>query len=95
LLAAVGTIYIYRQNGGAGGQHFLQRYFAVGWVVALRWLAIIVVAAVAFFVMLEVVGISTDSTSWYEFVFLAAAETVIYWRIGHHVRDIAHRTPAA
>ena len=26
LLAVVGTIYIYRQNGGAGGQHFLQRY---------------------------------------------------------------------
>ena len=49
LLAAVGTIYIYRQNGGAGGQHFLQRYFAVGWVVVVRWFVVLILVAVAFY----------------------------------------------
>lgn len=49
LLAAVGTVYIYRQNGGAAGQHFLQRYFAVGWVVFIRWLAVLILVAVPFY----------------------------------------------
>ena len=41
-LAVVGTIYIYRQNGGADGQYFLQRYFAISWVVTLRLLMIFI-----------------------------------------------------
>ncbi|MBI2929570.1 MAG: hypothetical protein HYY24_28230 [Verrucomicrobia bacterium] len=95
LLAVIGTIYIYHQNGGAKGQHFLQRYFAIGWVVAIRWLVIIVLAAFAFVGVLEFVGVLNDSTSWYEFLFLAVAETVIYWRIGYHIRDLARKTTMA
>ena len=94
LLAVVGTIYIYRQNGGASGQHFLQRYFAVGWVVAIRWLVVFILAAVVFYATLAAVGADTESTHWYDFLFLAVVEAVIYWRIGHHVRDLAQRTTA-
>jgi hypothetical protein len=92
LLAVVGSIYIYRQNGGANGQHFLQRYFAVGWVVTLRWLVVIILAAIAFYAVLAAVGADTESTHWYDFLFFAAAEAVLYWRIGHHVSDLATRT---
>jgi hypothetical protein len=94
LLAVVGSIYIYRQNGGPGGQHFLQRYFAVGWVVSLRWLVVFIGASVAFYGTLAAVGADTDNTHWYDFLFFAVAEAVIYWRIGHHVRDLASRTAA-
>ena len=95
LLAAVGTIYIYRQNGGAGGQHFLQRYFAVGWVVVVRWFVVLILVAVAFYGTLAAVGADTESTHWYDFLFLAVVEAVIYWRIGHHVRDLTQRATAA
>ena len=94
-LAVVATIYIYRQNGGAGGQHFLQRYFAIGWVVAIRWLVVFILATVAFYGTLAAVGADTESTHWYDFLFLAVVEAVIYWRIGYHVRDLAQRTTAA
>ena len=94
LLAVVGSIYIYRQNGGPSGQHFLQRYFAVGWVVALRWLVVFIGACVAFYGTLAAVGADIDNTHWYDFLFLAVVETVIYWRTGHHVRDLASRTAA-
>ncbi len=92
MLAVVGTIYIYRQNGGAGGQHFLQRYFAVGWVVAIRWLVVIMLALAAFYVALAVLGVEKEHTEWYDFLFFAIAEAVVYWRIGHHVGDLAQRT---
>jgi hypothetical protein len=92
-LAVVATIYIYRQNGGADGQHFLQRYFAIGWVVGIRWLVILVLATIAFIATLTALGVETEST-WYDFMFRAIAEAVVYWRIGHHVRDLANRTRA-
>jgi hypothetical protein len=91
LLAVVGTIYIYRQNCGAGGQHFLQRYIVVGWVVGIRWLVFLIPAAFAFYATLATVGIDLESTHWYNFLFLAVAEAVTYWRIGHHVKDLAQR----
>src|SRR4029450_13758644 len=56
-LAVVATIYIYRQNGGADGQHFLQRYFAIGWVVGIRWLVILVLATIAFIGTLTALGV--------------------------------------
>ena len=94
LLGVMGTLYIYRRNGGAAGQHFLQRYFAVGWVVSLRWLVVIVLVAVGFFATLAALEIEAETTTWYVFLFVAVAEVVVYWRIGHHVGDLASRTKA-
>ena len=91
-MAVLGTIYIYRQNGGAEGQHFLQRYLAIGWVVGIRWLVIIALAMVEFIALLTALGADIGDTTWYEFLFVALAEAVVYWRIGYHVRDLAERT---
>jgi hypothetical protein len=92
LLAAAGTIYIYRKNGVAGGQNFLQRYLAVSWVVTIRWVVIFAVAAIAFYATLEAMGLPTETTHWYDFLFVAVAEVVVYWRIGFHIGDLAERT---
>jgi hypothetical protein len=95
LLAALGIIYIYRQNGGGEGQHFLQRYFAVGWVVSIRWFAILLPAFFVFRGTLAAVGADRTNSHWYDFLFIAVFEAAIYWRIGHHVRDLAQRAAAA
>ena len=95
LLAVVGTIYIFRQNGGAGGQYFLQRYFVIGWVVGIRWFVIIMLVAIAFYITLMVMGADTESTNWYDFILFAVAEVVVYWRVGSHVRDLAKMARAA
>ena len=91
ILTLVGTFYIYRQNGGANGQYFLQRYLAIGWVVTLRWLLIFIVTIVILTILLELAGISTfsEETTWYEFLYGTTLEVIIYQRIGHHVRDVA------
>ena len=94
-VALCGTIYIYQQNGGAHGQYFLQRYFAIGWVVTVRCLVIIVVLLIALFSTLEVLGLLTDATTWYEVAFIAVAEVIVFWRIGRHVHDLSQRSTAA
>ena len=92
LLAVVGTIYIYSKNGGAIGQHFLQRYLALGWVVTIRWLAIVLFAGVAYVVTLIAFGVEAKVATWFDFMLLVLAEAVVYWRVGHHVGDLANRT---
>ena len=91
-LEVVGTIYIYRQNGGADGQYFLQRYFAIGWVVTLRWLVIFIITIIIFSILLALANVSSEETTWYEFLFVSVFEVIIYQRIGHHVRDVARRS---
>ncbi len=89
LLAIVGTIYVYRKNGGEHGLHLLQRYLAIGWVVGIRWAAALLLITVAYFGVLEVVSEVSEDTTWLDFLVLAIAEGVLYWRIGHHIGDVA------
>lgn len=96
LLAVFGTIYIYKQNGGANGQHLLQRCLALGWVVAIRWLVALVVIFIPLSGSLFILQVPIeDDTQWYHCLFFAIAEAFLYWRIGHHVGDLASRTNGA
>lgn len=95
LLAIFGTIYIYRRNGGAEGSHFLQRYFAIGWVVTVRWLVVTIPVVVAYYGVLVVAGDDLEETYWYEPLLFGLLELAVYWRIGHHVCDLAQRTKPA
>lgn len=51
----------------------------------LRWIAVI---APLFFVSSPYFG-SADETTWYEFLYFAIAELLLYERIGHHIADVA------
>lgn len=95
LIVILGTIHIYRQNGGCEGQHFLQRYFVVGWVVSIRWLVIVIFCLMAFYLPLAFFRPTDEGSEWYDFLITAVLETLFYWRIGCHVRDLAMRTQAA
>ena len=92
LITVLGTLHIYRKNGGANGHHFLQRYFAIGWVVTLRWLVAGVLLMVLFYGILVVLGADLEETSWYEVLFLTVLACAVYWSIGRHVGDVAQRT---
>jgi hypothetical protein len=99
-IAVLGTIYIYRQNGGRDGQHFLQRYFAISWVMSLRLIAFVVAVAIVILCATLCAAIVFDleppeesvTTQWYEFLFGATLEVFFCWRVGRHVRDVARRS---
>jgi hypothetical protein len=94
LLSIVGTIWLYRRNGGASGQHFLQRYFAIGWVVGIRWVVVFILVGIPFYGFVTAFGPGLEVTTWYESAFFAVAELALYWRFGVHIGDIAARTSA-
>ena len=93
VIAIVGTIFIYRQNGGTDGRFFLQRYFVIGFVVGIRCVAAIVAGMFVLIAVLDSLGILSDETTLYDFILMVIAEIFVYWRIACHVGDLAASTP--
>lgn len=94
-LVVLGALYAYQRNGGAGGQQFLPRYFAIGFVVGLRWLVGLVVVMAVVMIGQEVAGHGSEESTPVETVVLILAEAILYWRIGHHIGDVADRAGVA
>lgn len=95
LLAVLGTIYFYRQNGGSTGAHLLQRYLVIGWVVGIRWTVALLLVFGALTVAVTVFEDFhlPEVTTWQETLLFGAAEALYYWRMGHHVFQVAHVAP--
>ena len=88
--SALGPIYVYRKNGGAGGSHFLQRFLTLGWVTTIRTVAAYLpVFFVAHFFVGMIAGIVED-TRPYNFILFLGLQTVLYLRMGHHIEEV-HR----
>ena len=94
-IAAGGTVYVYRQNGGGDGRFFLQRYFSIGWVVAVRFAAALLLIYAVYAVSVAAVGVDiSEHTPWYETLFLWFAQAVFFNRLALHTADVARRTMA-
>jgi len=90
LIPLIGTIIVYRANGGETGRDFLGRYFSIGFVVSIRFLVFMIPM---FFVLVvyyiyafpadePIVSTPIDVlpfTIWY---------ALIFWRIQKHVSDV-------
>ena len=89
----LGTIWVYRRNGGSSGTYFLQRFLAIGWVVALRLLAVAGPTLIVFYMVVSVTVEDTPGSDWYDVVILGGVELAFYQRLGSHVRDVAIGLP--
>ncbi len=90
LIPLIGTIIVYRANGGGAGKDFLGRYFSIGFVESIRFLVLLIpmfAALVTYYIYAfpgeePIVSTPTDTlpfTIWYAFLF---------WRISKHVADV-------
>jgi len=85
---AVGSvIYAYKQNGGRQGFDLIQKYTVMGWVVAVRCILAFIPIAFALYLLGEALGVTSDSTGWFDVLIIAGFEAVFYQRVGRHIRD--------
>jgi hypothetical protein len=85
-----GTCLAFRANRGVQGRQFLQRYFALGWVLAIR-------LGVFFFpplvLLYGVVALSSgeegSAAAGTLLVCVALWSGLFYWRLAAHLRDVA------
>jgi hypothetical protein len=84
-----GTAYCYRKNGGADGEHFLDRYFALSFVTVVRLLPLFVLLALAVLITQVALGGVPEETTPVEAAFGTLFLMIAYGRIGSHIRSVA------
>lgn len=94
-IAIAGVYFCYKQNGGAAGRGFAERYFSIGWVVAVR-IAVVSVAlgCVGSIIVIGIVnpGISDDVGARLVEIAGYGLMVLAFWRTGVHLADVVHRT---
>lgn len=94
IMAAVvviaGTYYLYLSNGGKDGQAFLQSFFALGWVVGVRYIVMVflpfLIVAALFIWPLQ--GDSVETT-WIDVIATTLISAGYFLVLGKHIKDLA------
>lgn len=88
--AVTGPIWLYRKNKGNQGQHFTQRFLAIGWVTSTQFVIASLVAIILFFLVSNLNNLSEGSTQ-FTFLFETAALSLYYWYTGKHIAEVAEK----
>lgn len=87
IILICGVLYAYFQNGGSDGYDFIHKYVVLGWVVTVRCILIFIPAIILLFIMGYYLDIFKESNSLFDVIVLAVLESIIYQRIGRHIKD--------
>ena len=99
LVPIVGTIYVYRQNGGGNGENFASKYLAIGFVVTIRFIGFLSIISLPigvvymfFGVVFDLFGVVPDEeeknrTTFFGVISSFALHLLFFFRIGKHIGD--------
>lgn len=82
IITLFGILYLKKQNRGSFGNGFLNRYFALGWVLTIRMLLVSVPLAVVLFAVALIVG-GERAYAPAGAIFVVAFGVVFYLWLGH------------
>lgn len=90
VIPILGSIMIFRANGGVSGTQFAARYFSIGFVVTIRFLALLVPVTI----VMGIYGFFTYEgveafTSFVEIAVFSGWYALLYANIARHVRAVA------
>jgi hypothetical protein len=91
LVSIVGTIYLYRANGGDKGRDFIHRYIVLGWVVAVRFMTLFIPLAIVLSVAGTVIGVTSEQTNWFDVLVIVVFELAFYLYFARHLRELSLR----
>lgn len=88
-IPVVGTIYAYTCNGGANGENFASKYFSIGFVIGIRFLAYLIPAMSVLFTYWVIVFGEQEQlpTTFVEVMLFSAWYGLLYVRMAKHIGD--------
>jgi hypothetical protein len=84
-----GTVAAYYSNGGRAGRAFLDRYFALAWVLGVRFLVILIPIVLGLGYVAWQVEDYPEETMWPEVVAYILVMCLYYWRLNVHIHDVS------
>ena len=83
-----GTVASYYSNGGRSGMVFLDRYFALTWVLGIRFLLALLPIMVIFEYYVWTDDEYPEETVWTDVAIYVLTMVAYYWRLNLHIRDV-------
>ena len=87
IVAFLGTLWCYKANGGAQGRDFLDRYFSVSFVVAVRCMPAVLGLVLLWVTMHGIHG--TQHTTGVEALGGLLVGGIYFWRTAFHIRSVS------
>jgi len=90
IITIIGTYYVYMCNKGHNGNNFLQKYFTVSWVLAIRWFIMFLIPTMIIYGIIGAIyGSISETTTMLDVVIFNIILIPYYWNLGKHIKDIA------
>ena len=87
LLAILGLLYAYRQNGGANGNDLALKYIVLGEIVVARCSVFSIPVGLVLLWLGNQIGLRDQSMGWYDTTLWLMFQVVAYLRLGRHIAD--------
>ena len=87
LLAILGLLYAYRQNGGANGHDLALKYIVLGEIVVARCSVFSIPVGLVLLWLGNQIGLRDQSMGWYDTTLWLIFQVVAYLRLGRHIAD--------
>lgn len=87
LLAVLGLLYAYRQNGGPNGHDLALKYIVLGEIVVMRCTLAAIPIGFLLIWLGNQFGLRDRTLGWYDTIFWLVFQLVAYQRLGRHIAD--------
>ncbi len=92
IFGMLGILWAYYWNGGDKGKDFADRYFSIGWVMMIRFFALLACLFLLLIVIFIFLPEEALTTTWWEVVLSQLLGIGMYWRVAKHMKDLAKAT---
>lgn len=87
-ISVLGILYAYSCNGADSGDNFLAKYFAISWVITVRFIAYIILLIFLIGIIAGMSGADIpEATTFLDVVVNVILTAFIYWRIAIHIKE--------
>lgn len=92
-IGVLGVVYFYIKNGGAQGERFLEKYFALGFVTAVRFLLYMIPVLLVYGVLAGALDEGyIEMTTQRDVILLTVTGLVFTWYFGKQIEEVRKRS---
>jgi len=89
VVTVLGCSYVYRQNGGAAGQRFLERFLVLGWVAGIRITVFVFLGLLVVLFLSELSPVLSEGIENGADIVMGPLVLIYYLYLGYHVGSLA------